>query len=64
MATRTSNKLSLDWQNNNFAHASRFFVHFFAVVARLRHETARIFSHFGDGVDERQRSSFSFPELR
>ena len=26
-------------QNNNFARASRFFVHFFAVVARLRCET-------------------------
>ena len=29
----------LDWQNNNFARASRVFVHFLAVVARLRHET-------------------------
>ena len=28
-------------QNNNFARASRFFVHFFAVVARLRHETCQ-----------------------
>ena len=27
-------------QNNNFARASRFFVHFFAVVARLRRETS------------------------
>ena len=26
----------LDWQNNNFACASSFFVHFFAVTARLR----------------------------
>ena len=26
--------------NNNFARASRFFVHFFAVTARLRHESA------------------------
>ena len=25
--------------NNNFARASRYFVHFFAVVARLRYET-------------------------
>ena len=32
--------IGLDWQNNNFARASRFFVHFFAVVARLQHETA------------------------
>ena len=27
-------------QNNNFARASRFFVHFFAVTARLRRETS------------------------
>ena len=32
--------IGLDWQNNNSARASRFFVHFFAVVARLRRETA------------------------
>ena len=24
---------ALDWQNKNFSRASRFFVHFFAVVA-------------------------------
>ena len=28
-------------QNNNFARASRFFVHFFAVTARLRRENAQ-----------------------
>ena len=27
-------------QNNNFARASRFFVHFFADAARLRRENA------------------------
>ena len=27
-------KKGLDWQNNNSASASRFFVHFFAVTAR------------------------------
>ena len=27
------NAIYLDWQNNNFARASGFFVHFFAVVA-------------------------------
>ena len=32
--------ISLDWLNNNFARASRFFVTFFAVIARLRHESA------------------------
>ena len=31
--------IGLDWQNNNFARASRFFVHFFAVTARLRRQT-------------------------
>ena len=30
--------IGLDWQNNNFARASRYFVHFFAVTARLRRE--------------------------
>ena len=30
----------LDWQNNSSARASRFFVHFFALTARLRHENA------------------------
>ena len=32
--------IGLDWQNNNFARASRFFVHFFAVTAPLRRENA------------------------
>ena len=32
--------IGLDWQNNNFARASRFFVHFFAVVARPQREIA------------------------
>ena len=32
--------ISLDQQNNNFGCASRFFVHFVAVIARLRHETS------------------------
>ena len=32
--------IGLDWQNNNFAHASCFFVRFLAVVARLQHESA------------------------
>ena len=33
--------IGLDKQNNNFARASRFFVHFFAVEARLQRETAK-----------------------
>jgi len=32
--------IGLAWQNKNFARASRFFVHFLAVVARLRRESA------------------------
>ena len=32
--------IGLDKQNNNFARASRFFVHFFAVAARLHRESA------------------------
>ena len=32
--------IGLDEQNNNFARASRFFVHFLAVAARLRRENA------------------------
>ena len=33
--------IGLDWQNNNFARfLSRFFVHIFAVTARLRRETS------------------------
>ena len=34
-------KKSFNKQNNNFARASRFyFLHFFAIFARLRHEDA------------------------
>ena len=32
--------VGLDWQNNNFARVSRFFVYFLAVVARLLSESA------------------------
>ena len=40
MRTRKK-ETGLDWQNNNFAGASHFFVHFFfAVIARLRRENA------------------------
>ena len=38
--------MGLDWQNNNFAPKSHFFVHFFAVTVRLRHETGK-FRVFG-----------------
>ena len=32
--------IGLDRQNSSFVHLSRFFVHFFAVVARLQRESA------------------------
>ena len=32
--------IGLDKENNNFARATRFFVHFFAAIARLQRETA------------------------
>ena len=33
-------KKAIDWQNNNVTRASRFFVHFVAVVALLQRESA------------------------
>ena len=35
-ATRTTKKIKFNKQSNNFARASHFFVHFFALFARLR----------------------------
>ena len=32
--------IELDWKKNKFARASRFFVHFLAVIARLQRESA------------------------
>ena len=37
---RRQKAVGLDWQNNNLARASRIFVHFFAVTARLRRENS------------------------
>ena len=40
-SNENSNKpIGIDWQNNNFARASRVFVHLLAVVARLQRENA------------------------
>ena len=39
MATATATKMAK--KHNNFARASRYFVHFIAVTARLRCETAQ-----------------------
>ena len=49
-------------QNNNFARASRFFAHFFTVLARLRRENP-IIASFMEGVIKRRRISFSLSKL-
>ena len=46
--------------NNNFARASRYFVHFFVVVAPLRHETSRNFTLYGVGEHNTKISAFFF----
>ena len=50
----------LDWQNNKFARASRFFVHFFALVATWKCLNLRFVE---DIRNIRQQLSFSLPEL-
>ena len=48
------------YRTHDSARASPFFVHFFAVTARLRHETSYIvLSRFMEAVNTRHR--FSFP---
>ena len=58
---RKRERQGLDWQNNNFARASRFFVHFFNVAARLQRESAQI--HVLSRTGTQQQLSFYFPEL-
>ena len=53
----------LDWQNNNFARASLFFVHFFAVTARLRREKSLI-SFFMENVNKGRRTFLSLSKLK
>ena len=48
-------------QNNNFARASHFFVHFFAVFARLRRENA--ISYFIDRGCKQATTKFSLSFL-
>ena len=45
-------------QNNNFARASHFFVHFLAVVASLQHETSLNVTHPLYGVGEHSTEIF------
>ena len=54
--------IDLDKKNNNFARASRFFVHFSAVVARLQRETAQFLVLSRTGTNG-QQLSFSLPQL-
>ena len=49
-------------QSNNFARASRFLVHFFAVTARLRLETGLI-SRCTEEVHKRRRNYLPLSEL-
>ena len=51
--------LVLDWQNNNFARASRFFVHFLAFVVRLRRESRPNFT-FCRGREHKTTTLFFF----
>ena len=46
-------------QNNNFARVSHFFVHFFAVSARLRRENA-YFAFYGERKQASTKFYFSF----
>ena len=59
--------IDLDWQNNNFAGASRLFYTFlYNRRLRLRRTTATwncLLSRFLENVNTRRRLSFSFPEL-
>ena len=53
-------------QSNNAARASRFFVHFFAITARLRQENAKfhVLWHGGRKQETAKLSSSSWTWLR
>ena len=54
--------IGLDWQNNNFARASRFFL--YISLPSLHDFDVKLPNFtFCGGVNTRQRPSFSFPEL-
>ena len=58
----TTKAIGLIKKNNNFARASRFFVHFFAITARLRCENALIL-RCAEEVHKRRRSFLPLSEL-
>ena len=49
----------LNGKNNNSSRASRFFVHFFAITARLRREMPK-FTFYGGRKRATAKFSFSF----
>ena len=55
--------IGLDWRNNTSASVSRFFVHYFALVA---YPTTRkcLILRFVEDMNTREQLSFSFPELQ
>ena len=55
--------VGLDWQNKNFARASRFFGHFFLPSMHDYNVVVPTNSRFVEDLNTRQRLSFSFPEL-
>ena len=63
-ATRTAKKQKgLDKQNNNFARASRFFVYFSSVVARLQLAELSNFTFCGGREQKMTTFFFFFSEL-
>ena len=54
--------IGLDWQNNNPARASRFFVHFFAINARLQRKLPNFM--FCGGREHKTTIFFFFCEAR
>ena len=56
--------IGLDWQNNNFAHASHLSIHFVAFVAQLVHEFLISHALFMEVGEHKKRISFSSSKLR
>ena len=54
--------IGLDWQNNNFTRAARFFVHFFSLPSLHDHDVKLPISRFLKDVNSSQRLSISSPE--
>ena len=57
------NAIGLDFQKNNFAHASCFFVHFFAIIKWLQHKTSYFHTTFMEWVTTTEKFLFLFLNL-